>query len=111
MGRIAMTVTALGLTAVLAGVPARAEELQGTARIVDVDVAFGWVVLDGERYRADDGTRIADENGAELSLAALPSEAAGASGDAVAAWFVASEAGAGGVRRLLELRLTGSMPR
>lgn len=111
MGRIAKAVAALGLAATLAGVPAGAEEVQGTARIVEVDVAFGWVVLDGERYRADDGTRIADENGAELPLASLPSEAAGARGDAVAAWFVASESDAGGVRRLLELRLTGSMPK
>jgi hypothetical protein len=111
MGRIAAGAAALGLAAALVGVPAGAEELQGSARIVEVDVAFGWVVLDGERYRVDDGTRIADEHGAELPLASLPSEAGGASGDAVAAWFVAGEPGAGGVRRLLELRLTGAMPR
>jgi hypothetical protein len=58
-----------------------------------------------------DGTRLVDEYGGQLALSQLPSEAAGATGDEVAVYFTASEPGADGLRRLLELQLTGAMPR
>lgn len=111
MGRIAMAMVGLVLASGLAGAPAGAEELQGSARIVEVDASAGTVVLDDQKFHVDDSTRILDEQGDSLTLAALPSEARGADADAIAVWFVATEPDRSGLRRLLELRLTGAVPK
>lgn len=111
MRRIATMAAGLALAGWLAGAPAAAEGLQGSARIVEVHALAGTVVLDDQEFRVDDSTRIEDEQGGELALAALPSEAAGAHAEETAVWFVAGEPDAAGVRRLLELRLTGAMPK
>jgi len=111
MRRIATTVAGLALAGWLAGPPAGAEEIQGSAVIHEVQVVGSTVVLDGEVYRVGDSTRIEDEEGGSLTLAQLPSLAGGASGDEAAVWFVAADPGMDGTRRLQHLRLTGSMPR
>jgi hypothetical protein len=109
MARIA-TVGLLALAALLAHGAALAEERNGSAQIHEVRLAASAVVLDGEVYHVSDTTRIEDENGAELSLGALPSLAGGGSGDAVAVWFEAGEERADHTRPLTLLRLTGGMP-
>lgn len=111
MRRIATTVAGLALAGWLAGAPAGAEEVQGSAVIQEVQLVGSKVVLDGEAYHVSDATRIEDEEGGSLTLAQLPSLARGASGDEAAVWFVADEPAMDGTRRLQQLRLTGSMPR
>jgi hypothetical protein len=107
MRRFASTaVVALALA--LAGT-AMGEE--GTGLIQQVDGMQRLVVIDGMSFRVDDATRLADAEGNTLTLQQLPSLEGGSSGDAVAAWYEASDSGFGDVRPLLRLRLTGSVPK
>lgn len=106
MRRIATTIAGLALAGALSGAPARAEEVSGNAVIREVHLAQSAVVLDGDLYQVTDGTRLESEHGAGLTLAELPSTAAGASGDEAAVWYEADEFG-----RLHHLRLTGAMPK
>jgi len=109
MRRITAMVAGLTLAGALAGAPAAAEGIEGNALIQEV--AGSVVVLDGEPYQVGASTRLEDEQGGELTLPELPSLAGGASGDEAAAWFMADEAQAGGLRELRHLRLTGAMPK
>lgn len=112
MRRIATTIAAVALAGWLAGTPAGAEDVHGTAMIHEVQLASSAVVLDGEVYLVTDATRLEDEQGFELSLAQLPSVAGGASGDEAAVFFVAEEPAASGRNsRLRHLQLTGAMPK
>ena len=106
MRRIATTIAGLALAGALGSAPARAEEVSGNAVIREVHLVQSAVVLDGDLYPVSDATRLENEHGAGLTLAELPSTAAGASGDEAAVWFETDDRG-----RLRHLRLTGAMPK
>lgn len=68
----------------------------------------GRVTLGGARYRLSDATMLEDADGNSISFADLPTIAAGASADAAAAWYEASD---GEAEPLLHrLKLTGGLP-
>jgi hypothetical protein len=83
-----------------------AEAAQGNA-VID-SKQDGAVVLGGASYRVGDATVIEDENGNKLRFAEVPSIADGASQDAAAVYFEASDEES---PMLQLLRLTGAVPR
>jgi hypothetical protein len=85
---------------------AAAEAGQGNAVIESKQ--DGAVMLGNDSYRVGDATVIEDANGNKLAFAAVPSVADGASQDAAAVYFEASDE----EQPMLQLlRLTGSVPR
>lgn len=68
----------------------------------------GHVVLGGSRYRLSDATVLEDKDGNTITYAQLPTMASGATADAAAAWYEASD---GDAEPLLHrLKLTGGLP-
>jgi hypothetical protein len=68
----------------------------------------GSVVLNGHGYRISDSTVVEDREGNGIGYAQLPTLEQGASADAAAVWFEASDDERSPV--LYRLRLTGSVP-
>lgn len=94
-----------------AGAPvAGAEPVEGHGVIEAVDTVRAAIVIDGVSYQVDDSTRLEGAGGGRLALDEVPSLSGEASPDEAAAWFVASERGAG-TWELEHLRLTGAVPR
>ena len=103
--RIFASVLALGSIA-LAN-PASAG--QGTSVVESKQVSDGIVVLGGSTYRVSDGTAIEDTEGNSIALADVPTLAQGATSDAAAVYFEASD-GDVATPVLHRLKLTGSVP-
>lgn len=107
MSRRAIRSTAAAAIAALGvALGAAAEAGQGTTVIESKQ--DGAVMLGAASYRVGAATVIEDENGNKLSFAEVPSIADGASQDAAAVYFEASDE----EQPMLQLlRLTGAVPR
>ena len=68
----------------------------------------GEVVMDARTFRVNDATVLESKDGARVSFAELPTKAEGASDDAAAAWYEASDDERAPV--LSRLKLTGGLP-
>jgi hypothetical protein len=100
------TIAGLAAAALWLAAAGDAQAEQGNALIESK--SEGQVVMNARTFRVSAATVLETEEGARLSFAELPTKAEGASDDAAAAWYEASDDERAPV--LSRLKLTGGLP-